>query len=166
MSMTRAPATLGLTIGLGLILVQPTTATPLPDSPRLVESDGPRPPALVEAWRPRGAPPIAATDRALAVALLLDSSRPLPVIDEGIRVADRLRTRYDIDTGHPYADRVTAARRAVAELDGIVFSREQLREAAMALGHDLDACGNYCRNVEHLAEIRLKQGALRDLAGG
>ena len=121
---------------------------------------------LLQACRPGAAPSIAPADRALAVAVLLDSPRPLAVIDEGIRVADPLRARYGIESGHLHADRVAAARRAAAEIDRIVFTGDEIRAAAAAMGHDLDACGSYCRNVERLAEIRLKQRALRALAGG
>lgn len=115
------------------------------------------------AWR-APATPVAPADRALAVALLLDSPRPADVVDEGIRLAERLRRHYGIDTGRPHADRVAAAVSARAELDRLTFTRADLAAAASDLGWDLDACGTWCRNVERLATVELKRRALRRLA--
>ena len=110
--------------------------------------------------------PIPPEERALAVALLLDSPRPPAVIEEGIRMAEQLRRRFEIDTGHRHADRLVAARRARAELDRLVFTRDELRAAARDLGHDLDACGTWCRNVAKRAELELTKRELRRLAAG
>lgn len=110
--------------------------------------------------------PITPEDRALAAALLLDSPRPAAVIDEGLQIAERLRRRFGIDTGHRHADRLAAARRAQAELERATFTPEELRAAARALGHDLDACGTWCRNVARLAELELRKRVLRQLAAG
>jgi len=118
------------------------------------------------------AAPEAATgsaDRAVAFGYLIDSARPQEVIDEGLVIADKLRRRYDIDTGHPWADRAVAAQRANAELLGALsFDSADVERMALSLGYSLDAalCADFCDNVRRLAIIELQKQALREFAEG
>ena len=107
-------------------------------------------------------PVAAARDRAVAFGLLLDAPLPPAVIDEAVRVADRLRVLYGIDTGNPLADREAAARRAAEFLEGLVFSPDEVRSMAGALGFSLDpaVCRSACRDIRALAEIELRRRAL------
>jgi hypothetical protein len=114
-------------------------------------------------------PEPAADDRAIAFGLLLDSPRPLEVIDAGIEIADLLRHRYGIDSGDPVGDRMEAADRARAELiDRLRFSEEDIEVKARSLGYGLQPgeCHEFCDNVRRLAELELQKEALRAFAAG
>src|SRR5262245_35755927 len=119
------------------------------------------------ALRDPGAP--TEEDRAIAMGLLIDTPTDRGVIDDGLRVAEALRRRYEIDSGNVHADRVAAATRARDELlAGFEPTPDQLRAAAAALGYSLDParCGNTCENVARLARLELQKEALRRFASG
>lgn len=126
---------------------------------------------LLSGGRP-GTPPeraVPASAEAVAFGALIDSPRPAQVVEEGLRVAEKLRQRYGIDTGDAAADRQAAARRAQAEfLDRLTFPSAEVEEAARSLGYSLDpaACADYCDNVRRLAVADLMMQALRAFADG
>jgi hypothetical protein len=114
-----------------------------------------------------GAP--TAEDRAIALGLLLDTPAPAADVDEGLRVAERLRRRYGIDSGDLHADRVAAALRARDEvLARLEVTPDQLRATAESLGYSLDParCGSTCGNVARLARLELERRALAAFAAG
>jgi hypothetical protein len=108
-------------------------------------------------------------DRAIAMGLLLHTPAKPEVLDEGLRVAERLRRRYGIDSGNVHADRIEAALRARDEvLARLDVSPEELRESAEALGFSLDParCRTTCDNVARLARLELEKRALQRFAFG
>jgi len=108
-------------------------------------------------------------ERAVAVGMLLDTPRSPEVVERSLDVAERLRRRYDIDTGNPVADRETAARRVQTEfLDRLIFEEGEIAAMAVDLGYSLDPeqCANYCDNVRELATVELKRAALEAFADG
>lgn len=108
-----------------------------------------------------------AEDREVAFGFLIDSPLPPEVIDEAIRIAERLRARYGITGGEPVTDRQAAAARTLAEfLSQLQFSRRQVVRQARRMGYSLEPerCANYCRNVEQLAILELQKRALRRFA--
>jgi hypothetical protein len=110
-----------------------------------------------------------AEDRALAFGHFIDTPVASKAMNEALVLAEKLRLRYGIDTGHPQADRLAAARRAQVELlERLSFGPAEIREAARELGYSLDPalCANACANVEALAVLQLKRRALLAFADG
>ena len=110
-----------------------------------------------------------AQDRAIALGVLLDTPVAPQALDEGLRVAERLRQRYGIDTGNRHADRLAAAMRARRELlIPLDVPPATLRAAAERLGYSLDParCHNTCGNVARLARLDLEKRALQAFADG
>ena len=98
---------------------------------------------------------------------MLDSPRSPEVIGTAVEIAEKLRVKYDIDTGNAFEDRTEAAQRAQVEfLDRLAFSEEELSSQAASLGYSLDParCANYCDNVRELAAIELQKLALAAFA--
>jgi hypothetical protein len=150
-------------IGARVWLKAPRSETPFP----LIATGAEGRPAEDGAPEASGFP--AAGDRALAFGYLIDTPRSQETIDESLVLAEKLRLRYQIDTGNVQADRVAAARRAQEELlDVVVFSPREIEDAARSLGYSLDPrqCADACDNVRRLAIIELKKSALRAFADG
>jgi hypothetical protein len=105
----------------------------------------------------------------VAFGLLLDMPVSPEALEEGIRLAERLRALYGIDTGNVHADRQEAAERALREVvEPLRFGEDELAAAARDLGYGLDPaeCANYCDNVRRLADVELRKRALRAFAEG
>ena len=125
--------------------------------------------ALLALRAPRETAGPTAADRDIAMGLLLHTPAPPDIVDEGLRVAERLRRRFGIESGDVHADRVAAALRARDEvLARLDVTPDQLRATAEVLGYSLDParCRTTCDNVARLARLELEKRALQRFAAG
>ncbi len=120
---------------------------------------------LISRTSPFGVP--SPEDRAIAMGLMLHTPVSEETLDLSIRIADRLRHLYGLESGNIHADRVAAAQRAhTTILEELTPTPEELRVTAEALGYSLDpaTCGNTCTNVARLARLEIEKLTLQRVA--